>query len=57
MDFNNQYQLLQEVYHGAKMGDIAIRLLLPKVDKPASAPTYRPNSASIRPLPPTRRTR
>ena len=32
MDFNNQYQLLQEVYHGAKMGDIAIRLLLPKVD-------------------------
>ena len=27
MDFNNQYQLLQEVYHGAK-----IRLLLPKVD-------------------------
>ena len=32
MDFNNQYQLLQEVYRGAKMGDISIRLLLPKVD-------------------------
>ena len=25
-------QLLQEVYRGAKMGDISIRLLLPKVD-------------------------
>lgn len=32
MEFNNQYQLLQEIYHGAKMGDSAIRLLLPKVD-------------------------
>ena len=32
MDFNNQYQLSQEVYRGAKMGDISIRLLLPKVD-------------------------
>lgn len=32
MDFNNQFELLQEVYHGAKMGDIAIRLLLPKVN-------------------------
>lgn len=31
MEFNNQIALLQEVYRGAKMGDIAIRLLLPKV--------------------------
>ena len=35
MDFNNQYALLQEVYHGAVMGAEAIRLLLPKVDSPA----------------------
>lgn len=32
MEFNNEYELLQEIYRGAKMGDEAIRLLLPKVD-------------------------
>ena len=57
MDFNNQYQLLQEVYHGAKMGDIAIRLLLPKVDNARFRSDLQTQFPSIRPPPPTRRTR
>ena len=32
MEFNNEYELLQEIYRGAKMGAESIRLLLPKVD-------------------------
>lgn len=32
MEFNNEYELLQEIYRGAKMGDESIHLLLPKVD-------------------------
>ena len=32
MEFNNEYELLQEIYRGARMGEESIRLLLPKVD-------------------------
>lgn len=32
MECNNEYELLQEIYRGARMGAESIRLLLPKVD-------------------------
>ncbi len=32
MEINNECELLQEIYRGAKMGDESIRLMLPKVD-------------------------
>lgn len=42
MECNNEYELLQEIYRGARMGAESIRLLLPKVDN-ARVPLGPPN--------------
>lgn len=57
MEFNNEYELLQEIYRGARMGEESIRLLLPRWTTPGSAPTYRPSAVNISPPPPMRNSR
>ena len=57
MEFNNEYELLQEIYRGARMGEESIRLLLPKVDNARFRSDLQTSAVNISPPPPMRNSR